>query len=145
MQRVIEVALGTYLGNKAKAGKPRLRQDSVEAIDETLTLRVKGTVSKGLDNEYVPTADIPIKLALALVLEKAGYGRDGQRENAITLLTEAMTEALLAGDEPSAAIKAQITNIDKAMGMVQDGLDDLPVKTRNGSVKVAVTVEEVTS
>jgi hypothetical protein len=145
MQRVIEVALGTFLGNRAKAGKPRLAQDSVQTIDETLTLRVKGTVSKGTDSEYTPTADIPIKLALALVLEKAGYGRVEQRENAVNLLVEAMSEALMAGGEPSEAIAERIKDIDKAMGLVKAGLAELPVKTRNGSVKVAVTVEEVTA
>ncbi len=143
MRRVLEIALGEALAKKSKAAKPRLAQGSEETIDETVTLRVRGTVSKGKDTDYTPTVDIPIKLALALVLEKAGYGRQGQRENAIALLTEAMSEALQQGDEPSEAIAERIKDIDKAMGLVQSSLSDLPLKTRNGAVKVNVTVDEV--
>jgi hypothetical protein len=143
MRRIIEVALGEALGKLSKAAKPRLAQGSEETIDETITLRVRGTVKKGEDTEYRPTVDIPLKLALALVLEKAGYGREGQRENAVALLVEAMTEALEAGEKADEAITERIRDIDAAMERVQAGLNKLPLKTKNGAVRVNVQVEEL--
>lgn len=143
MRRVIEIALGEALGKLSKAAKPRLAQGSSEDIDEVVVLRVKGQVKKGEDNEYTPTVDIPLKTAFALLLEKAGYGREDQRQNAIDLLVESMTEALTADADKDEALQARMFDIDKAMDRVKQATAALPKKTRNGTVTVKVVVEEL--
>lgn len=143
MRRILEVAIGEFFGKKSKAGKPRLAQGSETNIDEVVTIRIRGTVKKAKDTTRIPTTSIPLKVAMALLLEKAGYGREAQRQEAMHLLIEAMTEALEDGWETNDSVAERIKDIDKAMERVQSGLAQLPPVDVNGAVKVNVTVEEL--
>lgn len=111
----------------------------VYEIDETVTLHVKGTVRKGADSDYAPTASIPLLTTLALVLEKSGF----MREHTKRLLVEAMTEALTAPEEASGAIAERMRDIEEAMTHVREVTAALPKKTRAGSTRVDVMVGEI--
>jgi hypothetical protein len=121
-------------------------------INQTFTIQINGTVNKAADEQYTPTVDIPIKLALALVLEKAGF----QRENAKKLLLDAMTEALTLSDKEEEllkdstsltpaelAIATRLKDVEKAMEHVKDVTNNLPPKTRKGKTTVSVTIKEI--
>lgn len=108
-------------------------------IDVTITLRVKASITKGADVDYTPTVDIPLKATLALVLEKAGFSR----EYAAKLLTEAMTEALEAGEKGNEAVESRLKDIDLAMDRVSAITAALPKKTRSGPTTVKGSVVEV--
>jgi len=109
------------------------------AVDETVTIHVSGVIKKGADETYVPTVDIPLKAALALVLEKAGVTRDA----AAKMLVEAMTEALSLGAKGGGAVKERLNDIDVAMGRVAEAVAKLPEKTRSGKTMCKVTLEVV--
>lgn len=106
-------------------------------VDEVVTIHVRGTVTKSKDTEYTPTAEIPLKAALALLLEKSGV--TGPR--AMDLLVEALVEA--TDKSKVEAIGERMKNIDVAMAAVQKTLGELPKKTRAGATRVAVEVEVV--
>lgn len=121
-------------------------------LAETVTIQVAGTVTKGADESYVPTVDIPLKLALACVLEKAGF----QRENAKKILLEAMTEALTLGDKEEELLKQTTTltpaelalatrlkDVQSAMEHVKDVTRNLPTKTRKGKTIVSVSFDHL--
>ena len=111
----------------------------VYEVDTVVTLRVVGTIKKGADEPYIPTADIPLKAALALVLEKSGISR----ELSSRLLVEAMTEALKLGEKGSEAVEAKCKDIDAAMERVNKLVGKLPEKIRSGKTICKVTVTEV--
>lgn len=106
-------------------------------IDETLTVHVKGTLKKGEDTTYTPTADIPLKAALALVLEKAGVTRDA----AAAMLVSAMTEALEGDTSKNAAILERVKDVDAAMERVTSAAAALPAKPRKGAITGKVELE----
>jgi hypothetical protein len=108
-------------------------------VDETITVRVKGTLKKGEDTTYTPTADIPLKAALALVLEKAGVVGDA----AANMLVEAMTEALEADSDKNVALAERMNEVDTAMERVKAVAAKLPAKPRKGSVTGKVELEIV--
>lgn len=121
----------------AKTAKKLDLKEGVYKVDETLTIRVTGQIKKFKDEEYTPTADIPLKAALALVLEKSGV----TREAATNMLVEAMTEALEAGDKAQAVVQERLNDIDQAMARVQAATAKLPDKTRKGKTLCKVSLE----
>jgi len=108
-------------------------------IDEVLTIHVSGTLKKGADTTYTPTADIPLKAALALLLEKAGI----VREAASAMLVEAMTEALNADEDKNEALQSRMKDVDAAMSRVQSAVGTLPSKPRKGAITGKVELEIV--
>lgn len=136
MQDVVKIALAKQLGKETK----NLKLDPGQYdVDETITVRINGTVKKAEDNEYTPTVDVPLKATLALVLQKAGF----QRENAKRILVEAMTEALELDTQAGPVIEERLADIDAAMAHVQEVTDDLPKKTRTGATTIKLTLEQV--
>ena len=111
----------------------------VYEIDTTVTLRVVGKITKGADEPYTPTVDIPLKAALALLLEKSGISR----ELSSRLLVEAMVEALKVGEKAEGEVSERCKDIDAAMARVEAIVGKLPKKTRTGKTVCKVTVEEV--
>jgi len=99
-------------------------------LQMALEIDVQGTIRKSADEEYTPTISIPITLALALVLEKAGF----QRENAKALLISAMTEALTLDPKEKANehIAQRLKDIETAMTHVQQITSALPKQSRKG-------------
>jgi hypothetical protein len=111
----------------------------VHNVDETVVIKLQGTITKGAQVTYTPTVDIPMLTTLALVLEKSGF----QRERSKALLVEAMTEALTIGDKGSEHVAERVKDIEAAMGHVREVTDALPKKTKQGATKVEVELTAI--
>lgn len=107
------------------------------AVDERFIIHLAGTVLKSEDSSYQPTAEIPLKATLALLLEKAGV----TGPHAQAMLVEAMQEAVLSHTDSASAIAARMKDVDAAMAQVQASLAKLPKKVRSGATRVDVAVE----
>ncbi len=130
-------ALNACIAKLAKANGP-IAPGSY-GLDETITLRVAGTVEKGEDESYVPTVDIPLKRTMALLLARMGF----QREAAMDALVAAMTDALNAGRNADGDIDGYMKDVDTAMAHVQSVTAALPPKTRTGKTRVDCTLVAV--
>jgi hypothetical protein len=116
-------------------------------FDELLTVRVSGTVEKQADQLVAPTVSIPLILTLALFWEKCGVNRD----HALQMLREAITEAMENGKTKDEQIEARMKDVEKAVAAVkQDLIAKLPKAKRSGrvitkdlEVEVLPVVEEV--
>jgi len=100
-------------------------------IDEEFVVRVRGTVEKHDDQMVAPTVSIPLVTTLALFWEKAGLNRDV----ALDLLREALTEAMDNGMDENYQITQRIDDVQKAIKAVkQDLIAQLPKMPRTGKV-----------
>ncbi len=98
-------------------------------IDEVLVVRVRGSVEKHTDQMVSPTVSIPLVSTLALFWDKAGLNRD----EALSLLREAITEAMDDKVNEDAAIQKRIDDVQEAISAVRSELiDQLPKMTRSG-------------
>lgn len=102
-------------------------------IDETLTVRISGTVEK-LDDEFAaPTVSIPLIPALAYFADKLGL----DRAEAIATLREALHEAMTANVKEDGHIKDRIGDVADAVKAIrQELIADLPKMRRDGKVLV---------
>ena len=99
--------------------------------DEVLTVRVSGTVEKKDDDFAAPTVSIPLIPTLALFWEKCGINRD----HALRMLREAITEAMLDEVKEDDHIQSHIKDVDAAIKAVRNDLiNQLPKMRRNGKV-----------
>lgn len=98
-------------------------------FDEEFVVRVQGSIEKH-DNQLVtPTVSVPLVTTLALFWEKAGIARD----EALSLLREAMTEAMENGVNEDRQIKNRIQDVNAAIEAVRtDLLSKLPKMSRAG-------------
>jgi hypothetical protein len=100
-------------------------------FDDTIVIRVQGSVEKHDDQLVVPTVSIPLVATIALLWEKAGIEKD----KALALLREAITEAMAEGVDENARIKARIDDVNAAITAVRKELiDKLPKMHRAGKV-----------
>ena len=98
-------------------------------IDEVLVVRVRGSVEKHADQLVSPTVSIPLVSTLALFWEKAGLNRD----QALSLLREAITEAMDDKVNEDSAIQSRIEDVHEAITAVRKELiDQLPKMKRSG-------------
>lgn len=98
-------------------------------FDEVLTVRVSGSVRRERDTVCSPTVSIPLILTLALFWEKCGITRD----RALAMLREAITEAMVAGDDKGEHIEARMKDVDAALKAVKEELiAKLPKVSRSG-------------
>lgn len=98
-------------------------------IDEVLVVRVRGSVEKHTDQLVSPTVSIPLVSTLALFWSKAGLNRD----EALSLLREAITEAMDDKVNEDAAIQKRIDDVQEAISAVRSELiDQLPKMKRSG-------------
>lgn len=134
MNSILLAALNSVVGKLTKAGGPVA--PGLYNVDETVTIRVAGTVEKLDDEVYTPTVDIPLKRAMALLLHRAGI----QREAAKAALVAAMSEALTTGKGSDDAIDEYIADVDAAMAHVVSVTAALPPKVRTGKTKVDATL-----
>ena len=116
-------------------------------IDETFLVTVCGTVEKRDDEYAASTVSIPIIPALALFWEKAGLARD----NALSMLREALREAMDKEVKEDAHIAKRIKDVESAVKAIrQELIAHLPPMRRAGKVIVenlnveAMPVAEVT-
>ena len=99
--------------------------------DEVLTIRVSGTVEKKDVEFAAPTVSIPLIPTIALFWEKCGLSRD----EAMLLLKEAITAAMLDGEKEDANIKSHIEDVEAAIKAVRNDLiNQLPKMRRSGKV-----------
>lgn len=118
-------------------------------INQTVTLKIKGQIKKNPPGPFTPTIEIPLKLALAIALEKAGF----QREHVKRILVESMTEALAfkaaTGDNEEAVeakaafLKERLNDIEAAEAHVASITEALPKGTRAGNTYCTLQIEEV--
>jgi len=146
MDALILTALSKELGKKAKKVRGDLKPGEHE-IEGEVTLAYQGIVNVLVDEKYIPTVDIPLKVALALFVRYAGITREAAIEALIKAMTKALEIEKLKGKERERAIEAirEIADLDAAEKTVRDGLEKLPEKTRAGKViaKVEVKAKEV--
>ena len=152
MESATIVALANALDKQAKPLKKNLVVGTHE-IDEIVTVRVKGTVTKGASVMYTPTADMPILAVLAIFIEKSGIVGD----NISRMLGEAMQEAIEFGKDRKnedgealpdltsrEAIENRLKDIDSVMARVRKLTNGFIKKSKEGSTRCKVTVEEAT-
>jgi len=100
-------------------------------IDQTVMVRVSGTVERRKDTMIAPTVSIPLVPTLALFFEKSGITRD----HALRMLREAITEAITNGKDKDEEIQARIIELEAAMSAIKDDLiAKLPKVARKGAV-----------
>ena len=98
-------------------------------IDEVFVVRMSGSVEKMSDQLISPTVSIPLVSTLALFWDKAGLNRD----EALSLLREAITEAMDDKVNEDAAIQARIEDVQQSISAIRkDLLDFLPKMKRSG-------------
>lgn len=100
-------------------------------FDETVIVRVVGTVERQPGQLVAPTASIPLVPTLALFWEKSGIARD----YALKMLREAITEAMKDGADKGEHIQARLKDVETAIKAVKDDLiAKLPKQKRAGRV-----------
>lgn len=100
-------------------------------VDEVLVCRIAGSVEKRPDEWITPTVSIPLVPTLALVLEKAGLAGD----EALALLTEAITQAMEDGVKEDRHIQDRMEHVEQAIASVRKNLiEKLPKMHRSGRV-----------
>lgn len=121
-------------------------------ISETLNITLAGSVKRGADTTFQPTVCIPLKLAMAVLIERMGFQRDKAKE----VLVEAMTEALAFSDleetmledvtgltPAQLALATRLKDVSAAMQHVTDVTGALPKQPRKGATTVSLSVTEV--
>lgn len=125
-------------GDTATTAKQSLEQGK---HDVDFTVRIQGTLSKGADKEATPTVKTPWLTVLALLVHRAGF----QRDKAMELIREAMTEAMLTdNDEAKIAILMAETGVADAKKTFEaEVLAKLPKMKQSGAVKGDLTITVV--
>jgi len=94
-----------------------------------------GTISIGEGVEYTPTIHLPLLDVLVIALHKAGF----QRENIMSLITDAATDALAGGGKVGDTTKSDVDFVKSEVEALQVALStDLPKKVRAGVMKANV-------
>ena len=118
-------------------------ESGVHNYDDTITIRITGSVQKMDDQFVAPTTSLPTILALALFWQKCGVTRD----HALNMLKEAITEAMTNGKDKDTEIAARVKDVEKAVDSIKrDLIAKLPKQKRAGRVvtkNLTVEVEPV--
>ena len=113
-------------------------------IDETVVLRVSGPVERHEDQWILPTVSIPLIPVIAFFWERLGVERDA----AMSVLREAIAEAMRAKTDESPSIKSKMDDVAEAVAAVKrDLIGGLPKMRRAGRTDVsdlAVSVNALT-
>lgn len=103
-------------------------------VDETFVVRVVGSVERHPDQFCQPTVSIPLISTLAFVFERLSVDRD----STVTILREAITEAMKAKVNEDAAITARMEHVQESIDVVKrDILQHLPKMRRSGRCDVS--------
>ena len=118
-------------------------ESGVHNYDDTITIRITGSVQKMDDQFVAPTTSLPTILTLALFWQKCGVTRD----HALNMLKEAITEAMTNGKDKDTEIAARVKDVEKAVESIKrDLIAKLPKQKRAGRVvtkNLTVEVEPV--
>jgi len=111
-------------------------------VDECITIHVTGSVERKIDQLVLPTVSIPLIPTLAFFLERCHFHRD----MAITILREAIVEALSENKSMDQQIEARMDDIQKSIESIKnDLLAELPKQKRKGRVLTkGLNIEVVT-
>jgi len=103
-------------------------------IDETVVIRVSGTVERHEDQWIAPTISIPLIPTIAFFWDRLGVGKDA----AMSVLREAITEAMQAKTNESPSIKSKVDDVAAAVAAVKrDLIGELPKMRRVGRTDVS--------
>ncbi len=103
-------------------------------VDETVVIRVSGTVERHEDQWIAPTISIPLIPTIAFFWERLGVEKDA----AMSVLREAVTEAMRAETNESPSIKSRIDDVAQAVAAVKrDLIAELPKMRRAGRTDVS--------
>lgn len=103
-------------------------------IDETVVLRVSGTVERHEDQWIAPTVSIPLIPTLAFFWERLGVEKD----RAMGVLRDAINEAMRAKVNESPSIKSKMDEVAEAVAAVKrDLIAELPKMRRAGRTDVS--------
>lgn len=113
-------------------------------VDETVVVRVSGTVERHEDQWIAPTISIPLIPTIAFFWERLGVEKDA----AMSVLRDAITEAMRAKTNESPSIKSKMDDVAEAVAAVKrDLIGELPKMRRAGRTDVSdlrVTVNALT-
>lgn len=113
-------------------------------IDETVVLRVSGSVERHEDQWILPTVSIPLIPVIAFFWERLGVERDA----AMGVLRESIAEAMRAKVDESPGIKSKMDDVAEAVAAVKrDLIGELPKMRRAGRTDASdlkVTVNALT-
>jgi len=113
-------------------------------IDETVVVRIKGSVERHKDQLIAPTVSIPLIPTIAFFWDRLGVEKDA----AMRVLREAITEAMQLQTNESPAIKGRIDDVAEAVAAVKrDLICELPKMRRTGKTDVSdlqVKITELT-
>lgn len=130
--------LGKLLADAAEGNRDELAVGE-HPIDDILTLKLSGTVKVSADTDKMPTCSIPLLPALALMVKRMGI----QREKALDVLREVMTEALKLGKDATAELLAETGVADAQETIKSEVIAKLPKTPVKGMVKVKGSVSAV--
>ena len=103
-------------------------------IDETVVVRVSGPVERHEDQWIAPTISIPLIPTIAFFWERLGVEKDA----AMGVLREAITEAMQAKTNESPSIKSKMDDVAEAVAAVKrDLIGELPKMRRAGRTDVS--------
>ena len=103
-------------------------------VDETVVVRVSGTVERHEDQWIAPTISIPLIPTIAFFWERLGVEKDA----ALSVLREAITEAMQAKTNESPRIKSKMDDVAEAVAAVRRNLiGELPKMRRAGRTDVS--------
>jgi len=113
-------------------------------VDETVVVRVSGTVERHEDQWIAPTVSIPLIPTIAFFWDRLGVEKDA----AMRVLHDAIAEAMHMQTNESPAIKSKMDDVAEAVAAVKrDLISELPKMRRAGRTDVSdlrVTVNELT-
>ena len=103
-------------------------------IDETVVLRVSGSVERHEDQWILPTVSIPLIPTIAFFWDRLGVGKD----EAMSVLRAAIGDAMRAGVNESPSFKSKMDEVAEAVAAVkQDLIGELPKMRRAGRTDVS--------
>lgn len=106
--------------------------------------RVNGSLTVGEDEEYTPTAHIPLITTIAFFIRRCGITRDAALSALMNAMTDAIKTAKPGADEIEPIVAKDIEAIVEMMKKVEKALGTLPKAKRDGKVTTKLTVTPVT-
>lgn len=103
-------------------------------VDETFVVHVEGSVERHEDQWVAPTVSIPLIPTIAFFWDRLGV----EKAEALTVLRDAITQAMKADVEETPAIKNKMDDVAAAIGAVKrDLIGVLPKMRRTGRTDVS--------
>jgi hypothetical protein len=103
-------------------------------VDETVVVRVSGSVERHDEQWIAPTISIPLIPTIAFFWERLGIEKDA----AMSVLRDAITEAMRAKVNESPSIKSKMDDVAEAVAAVKrDLIGVLPKMHRSGRTDVS--------